>query len=220
LGLGTLRAAGSLLSGRAEVRWVAATGGTKSPSLLRFPVAKGWFVRGFGSGKGGYHQAMDIGGTIGWNVRAAAAGVVGYAGDEVSGYGNLVLLIHPGGFITSYAHNSKNRVVAGQRVERGEVIAELGSTGRSKGPHVHFELLYDGKNCDPGPLFRPDVRRKDGQRVPIPRAVWAQPNRRPKAIKCFPRKHHPDREPKLEHDESDDESSDTPLEARTPSVLP
>jgi murein DD-endopeptidase MepM/ murein hydrolase activator NlpD len=191
LGLGTRRAAGELLAGRVSETWLRGTGDAKPPTTLKFPVAKGWFVRGFGSGAGGYHQAMDIGGVVGSNVRAAAPGLVGYAGNELSGYGNLVILIHTGGFVTSYAHNSKNRVVAGQRVERGQVIAELGSTGRSKGPHVHFELLHGGMNCDPAGLFRPGVRRKDGSTMPVPRTSWPQSKRRPKAIACHPRKHHP-----------------------------
>jgi len=93
----------------------------------------------------------------------------------------------------SHAHNAKNLVVAGQRVERGEVIAELGSTGRSKGPHVHFEFLYGGQNCDPAGLFRPGVRRRDGSNMPIPRVQWSNPKRKPKAIACHPRKHHPGR---------------------------
>jgi murein DD-endopeptidase MepM/ murein hydrolase activator NlpD len=159
---------------------------------LRFPVAHGWFVRGFGSGKGGYHQAMDIGGEVGWNVRAAAPGLVGYAGDGVSGYGNLVLVIHPGGWVTTYGHNSKNLVVAGQKVERGAALAELGSTGRSKGPHVHFELLWNGMNCDPGPLFRPAARHKSGKPANVARSVWKDAHKRPRAITCHPRKHHPD----------------------------
>gem|GEM_PF-5168077 len=191
LGLGTRRAAGELLAGRVSDAWLRSVGSEKAPSTLKFPVAKGWFVRGFGSGAGGYHQAMDIGGELGSNVRAAAPGLVGYAGNELSGYGNLVILIHTGGFVTAYAHNAKNRVVPGQRVERGQVIAELGSTGRSKGPHVHFEFLHGGQNCDPAGLFRPGVRRRDGSTMPLPRTSWPDPKRRPKGLACHPRKHHP-----------------------------
>ncbi|MEZ4287710.1 MAG: M23 family metallopeptidase [Polyangiales bacterium] len=77
-------------------------------------------------------------GKIGWNVRAAAPGIVGYAGDGIRGYGNTVLVIHPGGWVTMYAHNSVNFVVAGQRVDKGSILAEVGSTGISRGPHVHF----------------------------------------------------------------------------------
>lgn len=195
LGLGTVRAAGKLLAGRPEPEWVKAAGGDTLPGTLRFPVRKGWYVRGFGSGEGGYHQAMDIGGEVGWNVRAAASGIVGYAGDDISGYGNLVLLIHPGGWVTAYAHNSQNKVVAGQLVTGGDVIAELGSTGRSRGPHVHFELLHRGENCDPAPLFRPAAERRNGKRVPVERAVWKQPRKRPRAVACHPRKKKPQAPP-------------------------
>ncbi len=191
LGLGTRPVAGQLLAGRAEPAWIRAAG-SSSPGTLRLPVAKGWFGRGFGSGEGGYHQAIDISGEVGWNVRAAASGIVGYAGDEVNGYGNLVILIHPGGFITIYGHNAKNRVIAGQRVERGSVIAELGSSGRSKGPHVHFELLFKGQNCDPGPLLRPGINHKNGKAADFHKEQWRIPAKRPRMIQCHARKHHPD----------------------------
>lgn len=194
LGLGTVKAAAQLLAGRAEPQWIRAAGApTKTlPGTLRFPVDKGYIVRAFGSGMGGYHQAIDIGGELGLPVRAAGAGLVAYAGDAINGYGNLLIVVHPGGFITTYAHNQKNLVVAGQRVTRGAVIAHLGSTGRSKGPHVHFELLFQGKNCDPMPLFRPAATRKSGEPAAPALSSWKHANKRPKAIRCGPRKHHPD----------------------------
>lgn len=214
LGLGTMRAAGELLGGRIERAWVRAAGGDMLPGTLRFPVKRGWFGRGFGSGKGGYHQAMDIGGETGWNVRAAAAGIVGYAGDGVSGYGNLVLLVHPGGWITAYAHNQKNLVVAGQKVERGAVLGELGSTGRSRGPHLHFELLWNGQNCDPGPLFRPTVRHRNGKPAHIAKLTWTRAAKKPRAIACYPRKHHPDRaakpEPRIEDSGAEEVDTEAP----------
>jgi murein DD-endopeptidase MepM/ murein hydrolase activator NlpD len=200
LGLGTLRAAGRLLAGKPEESWVRAAGGGASlPGTLKFPVSKGWFVRGFGSGEGGYHQALDIGGEVGWNVRAAAPGLIAYADDGVTGYGNLVMIVHAGGWVTTYAHNQKNRVVTGQKVSAGDVIAELGSTGRSKGPHVHFELLFDGENCDAAPLMRPFIRHKNGKSIHVARAVWKQARKRPRAVACHPRKHHP----AYEHDAHD-----------------
>ncbi len=192
LGLGTRRAASRLLSGDPEPRWVRAAGrGAHFPGTLRFPVVKGWFSRGFGSGEDGYHQAVDIGGEVGWNVRAAAPGLVGYAGDELGGFGNVVMLVHAGGFVTLYAHNEQNLVVAGELVERGSVLAELGSTGRAQGPHVHFELLYDGENCDPAPLFRPGAKRRTGKLITPHRATWRPPKKRPDSVVCLPRKHHP-----------------------------
>ena len=195
LGLGTRAAAQALLHGRVEPRWIAAASRGRrrgrTPGSLRWPIARGWFVRGFGSGEGGYHMAMDIMGRIGWNVRASAAGIVGYAGDEIPGYGNIVMVIHPGGWVTMYAHNSANSVVAGERVPAGGIIGEVGSTGISRGPHVHFEMMFDGQNCDPAPLFRPGVRHRDGRMAHVTRAEWSQANRRPEAVRCARRRRHP-----------------------------
>ncbi|HUT76290.1 MAG TPA: LysM peptidoglycan-binding domain-containing protein, partial [Polyangia bacterium] len=193
LGLGTRRTASSLLSGQVDPGWLRAAGGKggKLPGHLRWPVTNGWFVRGFGSGAGGYHLAVDIAGEIGWNVRAAAPGVVGYSGDEIKGYGNLVLVIHPGGWVTLYAHNSVNFVAAGEQVTRGQIIAELGSTGISRGPHVHFELLYRGQNCDPALLFKPGIRHRSGKLSPLPYAMWADPAARPRGLECRPRRRYP-----------------------------
>lgn len=193
LGLGTRQAARSLLHGRVDARWAraASRGQNRMPGSLRWPLANGWFVRGYGSGEGGYHLAVDIMGRIGWNVRAAAPGIVGYAGDEVPGYGNIVLLVHPGGWVTMYAHNSANLVVAGQYVPRGGIIAEVGSTGISRGPHVHFEFIYDGQNCDPATLFRPGIRHRDGHLTPLRPQDWLRPRERPEGMRCHPRRLHP-----------------------------
>jgi murein DD-endopeptidase MepM/ murein hydrolase activator NlpD len=207
LGLGNMKSAGKLLQGRPDVAWVEAAGPEGWNGTLRFPVPSGYATRGFGSGKGAYHQAMDIAAPLGTKVRAAAGGLVAYAGNQVSGYGNMVILVHPGGFVTLYAHNQKNLVLAGQRVRRNAVIAELGSTGRSKGPHVHFELLYAGQNCDPAPLFRPAAQRKNGALFATIPSAWKQPHKKPKTLRCAARKHHPDyvrRSGRALDDEADD----------------
>lgn len=190
LGLGTRQAASKLLSGRVTPRWMAAAGGPRLPGTLRWPVARGRFVRGFGSGEGGYHLAVDIAGDIGWNVRAAAPGIVAYSDDGVRGYGNMVLVVHPGGWVTMYAHNSVNFVVPGQKVRTGSILAELGSTGISRGPHVHFELMHGGRNCDPAHLFRPGVRHR-GRLGRIAPLRWIRSGARPDDIKCLPRRRHP-----------------------------
>ncbi len=192
LGLGTRQAASDLMRGRVRRAWIRAAGGRSGrlPGTLRWPVTNGRFVRGYGSGEAGYHLAVDIAGDIGWNVRAAAPGIVGYSGSGVRGYGNMVLVVHPGGWVTMYAHNSVNFVVPGQRVRRGQVLAELGSTGISRGPHVHFEFMYDGKNCDPATLFRPGVRHRS-RLARITPETWTSPNDRPRAIRCNPRRRHP-----------------------------
>lgn len=190
LGLGTRAVARSLLAGKVKPAWIRAAGAQRLPGTLRWPVTKGWYVRGFGSGEGGYHQAVDIMGKIGWNVRAAAPGIVAYSGNEVRGYGNIVMLVHPGGWVTMYAHNSANFVVAGDRVTRGAILAEVGSTGISRGPHVHFELIFDRRNCDPGPLFRPAIRhRRKAARTK--QVVWHNAKKRPREIRCDRRRRHP-----------------------------
>jgi len=203
LELGSRRTASLLLTGQVDPRWVAAAGGKRGrmPGTLRWPVTNGWFVRGYGSGKDGYHLAVDIAGEIGWNVRSAASGIVGYSGDGMKGYGNVVMVVHPGGWVTMYAHNSVNFVVAGQRVKRGEILAELGSSGISKGPHVHFEFIYNRKNCDPAVLFRPGIRHKDGHLTPIEYTTWKIPKKKPKWVKCAKRRNYP-------HDDTEFKKSD------------
>lgn len=190
LGLGTRKAAGQLMRGQVRPAWQRAAGGDTMPGTLRWPVTNGWYVRGYGSGEGGYHLATDIMGEIGWNVRAAAPGIVAYSGDGVRGYGNMVIVVHPGGWVTMYAHNSVNFVVAGERVELGDVLAEVGSTGISRGPHVHFEFMASGKNCDPSALFRPGIRHRNGSRSKsVKRDVWKRS--KPKDLRCAPRRRHP-----------------------------
>lgn len=189
LGLGSAKIARQLLRGQVERRWVRAAGGNRMPGTLRWPVTNGRFVRGFGSGEGGYHLAVDIAGDLGWNVRAAARGIVAYSGDEVRGYGHMVLVIHPGGWVTMYAHNSINFVVAGEEVPRGGVLAELGSTGISRGPHVHFEFIHDGNNCDPAALFRPGVRHRS-RLARIEPLTWRSGDA-PEGVDCSARRRHP-----------------------------
>lgn len=92
-----------------------------------------------------HHNGIDIAVPEGTPVRAVADGNVVYAGFR-SGYGWTVLLEHSGGMITLYGHNSKNTVDQGQAVKKGDTIALAGSTGRSTGPHVHFEAWQSGSN--------------------------------------------------------------------------
>jgi murein DD-endopeptidase MepM/ murein hydrolase activator NlpD len=194
LGMGTPRAAGRLWRGWSRQRWTAAAGpAALANDTLLWPVPAGHYVRGFGSGKGQYHLAIDIAADVGQKVRAAADGVVAYVGDAISDYGNMVFVVHPGAWITMYAHNSANEVVAGQRVARGDIVAEVGSTGISRGPHVHFELLYRGKNCDPTHLFRPGVRMPGGRFAEWSGTVHWQPGEhRPRSVECHPRRQYPD----------------------------
>jgi murein DD-endopeptidase MepM/ murein hydrolase activator NlpD len=91
---------------------------------------------------------VDFAGTTGSHVIAVAAGVVTWAGER-TGYGNLVEINHGDGYVTRYAHNERTLVRVGQTVKRGESVALMGSTGRSTGPHVHFEVIRNGRQVDP-----------------------------------------------------------------------
>jgi murein DD-endopeptidase MepM/ murein hydrolase activator NlpD len=118
------------------------------------PVAAGFISSYFGerqdpfTGHEAYHKGVDFAGTAGAHVVAVAAGVVTWAGER-TGYGNLVEINHGDGYVTRYAHNSRALVSVGQTVKRGQSVALMGSTGRSTGPHVHFEVLRNGRQVDP-----------------------------------------------------------------------
>lgn len=106
-------------------------------------------VRNIPFGKGyEFHTGIDIDAAFGTPVVATADGVVkaaGYYGD----YGNMVLIEHASGYATLYAHLSEIKVKVGERVKAGEVLGKVGSTGRSTGPHLHYEILYQGKHKNP-----------------------------------------------------------------------
>ena len=102
-------------------------------------------IQNFGSGNDG----INISGNIGNTVKAASDGTVAYAGNELKGYGNLVLIKHSDGWISAYAHNDKLSVKKGDIVKQGQKIAELGQTGRVKKPQLHFELRYKTKVVNP-----------------------------------------------------------------------
>ena len=108
---------------------------------------------GYRSSPGGgigstYHEGMDIAGDYGLPIEATASGTVTQAG-WVGGYGNLVEIKHPGGIVTRYGHNSAILVTVGQHVDQGSVIAIMGSTGNSTGPHCHYEVRVNGTAVDP-----------------------------------------------------------------------
>ncbi|GLQ99556.1 M23 family metallopeptidase [Dyella mobilis] len=99
-----------------------------------------------------FHRGIDLAAPAGTPVYAVAAGtVVRSSGDR--SYGNVVVINHHNGFETLYAHNSKLLVKAGQNVKAGQQIAKVGSTGRSTGPHLHFEIHRSGERVDPGPYL-------------------------------------------------------------------
>ncbi len=118
------------------------------------PISKGWISSVYGyrlhpiSGKREFHSGIDFAGKQGSFVRSVASGVVTWSGTRW-GYGNMVEINHGNGYVTRYAHNKENLAELGQKVNKGESIALLGSSGMSTGPHVHFEVLYKDKAIDP-----------------------------------------------------------------------
>ncbi|MBF2075943.1 MAG: peptidoglycan DD-metalloendopeptidase family protein [Synechococcales cyanobacterium C42_A2020_086] len=112
--------------------------------------ARGVLTSGYGWRWGRMHRGIDIAADVGTPIYAAADGVVEFAGWNSGGYGNMVEIRHPDGSMTRYAHNNRVTVQVGQRVRQGELIAEMGSTGYSTGPHLHFEVhLPDSGTVNP-----------------------------------------------------------------------
>jgi murein DD-endopeptidase MepM/ murein hydrolase activator NlpD len=118
------------------------------------PVAEGHISSYFGErqdpfdGTEAWHRGVDFAGALGSQVLSVAAGVVTKS-EPHSGYGNLIEINHGNGYMTRYAHNARSLVRIGDMVVRGQPIALMGSTGRSTGPHVHFEVLRNGQQINP-----------------------------------------------------------------------
>ena len=118
------------------------------------PAEGGWFSSLFGyrtnpiSGNKEFHLGVDLAGRSGMAVTSIASGIVTWSGPN-QGYGNMVEISHGNGYVTRYAHNKENLVNVGERVEKGQMIALMGSTGRSTGAHVHFEVVRNGRHINP-----------------------------------------------------------------------
>lgn len=118
------------------------------------PIRKGWLSSKYGkrtdpfTGRIAWHEGVDFAGKDGSDIIAVAAGVVTWSGPRY-GYGLLVEVDHGGGYTTRYAHNKKNRVKPGDIVSKGQVLAQMGSSGRSTGPHVHYEVRKNGRAVNP-----------------------------------------------------------------------
>ena len=146
------------------------------PQVL--PASLEYISSGFGyradpfTGAGAFHPGLDFRGPLGAPIYAAARGIVSFVGQR-SGYGNCVEIDHGNGLITRYAHMSGFRTVVGKPVQPGEVIGLIGSTGRSTGPHLHFEVRINDRPVNPRPFLEavPHVFEKAGQ------SAAAQPTR-------------------------------------------
>ncbi len=122
-------------------------------SKLRWP-ARGRIISGFGKRNDGTHNdGINVAVPLGTNIHAADSGMVAYAGDELKGYGNLVLIRHDNGWVTAYAHAEKLLVKRGDRIRRGDVIAKAGKTGEVSQPQLHFEVRQGQKPVDPIPFM-------------------------------------------------------------------
>ena len=107
----------------------------------------GWRIDPFNGNKA-FHEGLDFTANTGTPIRAAADGIVS-ASERTPDYGNIVKIEHGAGLETRYAHASKLLVKVGERVVKGQVVAEVGSTGRSTGPHLHYEIRLNGESLDP-----------------------------------------------------------------------
>ncbi len=129
-----------------------------------WPVDGGWVSSPFGtrmdpfSGQRSWHEGVDIAARLGGPVYAAGDGVVSFAAER-PGYGLLVELTHESNLVTRYAHTSEILVKVGDRVRKGQLIARVGSSGRSTGPHLHFEVVRNGQPVNPAGFLQQTSRR-------------------------------------------------------------
>ena len=136
------RSEGGEREGAGYRRQADASGSTPE---FRWP-ARGRIIEGF---KSGGNDGINISVPPGTSVRAAESGVVVYSGDGLKGYGNLVLIKHPNGFVSAYANNGELDVKRGETVKRGQIIAKSGDTGNVNAPQLHFELRKGSTPVDP-----------------------------------------------------------------------
>jgi murein DD-endopeptidase MepM/ murein hydrolase activator NlpD len=182
LGLGERASSARLLLAPPSRDWVTAAKVVQSGSWV-WPVDPKGFVRGPGNlrvaakrrramamphpdPKVAYpphheHEGVDWAAPVGTPIRAAQGGLVAYSDNELRGYGNLVMIVHPDGAVTVYAHCRATFVFPGQHVSAGQVIGEVGNTGFSRGPHLHFEYRVGGMPRDPQPhLWKSHKQRR------------------------------------------------------------
>jgi len=127
------------------------------------PIKRGWMSSRYGkrtdpfNGRLAWHAGVDFAGKEGSDVIAVASGVVTWASDRY-GYGKLVEINHGNGYKTRYAHGAEIKVKVGDIVRKGDVVAAMGSSGRSTGPHVHFEVYKNGRTVDPAAYLHRTLR--------------------------------------------------------------
>jgi murein DD-endopeptidase MepM/ murein hydrolase activator NlpD len=153
------------------------------PQVL--PASLEFISSGFGyrsdpfSGEGAFHAGLDFKGPVGAPIYAAAQGTVTFAGVK-QGYGNCIEVSHGNGLMTRYAHMSAFRASVGQKIEAGAVIGAIGSTGRSTGPHLHFEVRINDRPVNPRPFLEaaPHVLEEARGGIAASTPAPSQPKRR------------------------------------------
>ncbi|MCM2279357.1 MAG: M23 family metallopeptidase [Oligoflexia bacterium] len=151
-----------------------------SQAKLRWPLEKVQVTSRFGRRNDGFHEGIDLRAADGTTVYSSGDGVVLYADKRIRGYGRMVVIKHTGGLTTVYAHNSRLLVKKGQKVQRGQKIAISGRSGRSRGPHLHFEVRDGVAAVDPERLIpvarasvpaaeQPEIRREKPRKVALKR---------------------------------------------------
>ncbi len=177
---GRIAAASMTLSGRelryylytpsdgGEADYFTPAGQSVRKALLRTPIDGARLTSKFGMrrhpilGYGLMHKGSDFGAATGTPIQAAGDGIVEVAGWH-GGYGKYVRIKHANGYATAYAHMSRINVNRGQRVRQGQVIGNVGTTGRSTGPHLHYEVLVNGKQVNPAGVRFPSGRKLTGK---------------------------------------------------------
>jgi hypothetical protein len=154
LGLGDFKTVNHLMLNAPKPEWVRAAGPPSGNTKLLWPVSEGKLWRGFNQARRKAprkrkHLGIDIGAPEGTLFRAVDNGLVVYSDNEVRGYGNLLVIVHPDGSVTFYAHAKALYLFPGQKVKRGQVLGEVGHTGIARGSHLHFEYRVRGRARNP-----------------------------------------------------------------------
>lgn len=137
-----------------DVEWEPQTGGGTFTGTFARPLSSWRVTSGYGMRWGRMHEGVDVPAPEGTPIRAAAAGTVLRAGYDATGAGNRVVIEHNATYTTKYFHMSRIAASSGQRVAQGQVIGYVGSTGRSSGPHLHFEVWKNGRSQNPAGYVR------------------------------------------------------------------
>lgn len=157
LGLGEKKTVSHVLVQAAKPEWIEAAGPVFNEDAI-WPVPQGKFWRGFGreyakKRRGKNHDGIDIGAPVGTPIVSVQDGIVVYADNGIRGYGNFLVTVHGDGTVAFYAHCKSIYVFPGQIVSQGQIVAEVGTTGYARGPHLHFEMRKHGRLKDPMKLL-------------------------------------------------------------------